>query len=179
MTRFAPLWQQANAYPASLDRSFIGAAFPGGAAYGAAVTTVPSTMQVQAAPGTVVVPLQAGQGSALCRWDAVADGTVTLAAAPGSGTSRIDLVIVQVRDNALDAGPNNDFIVTNVTGTAAATPTVPTVPANAYALAQVLVPGAVANLNTATVTDRRGILAGPLGFVKSGWGMVHTPLPGE
>ena len=40
---------------------------------------------------------------------------------PASGQSRLDLIVVQVRDNAIDAGANNDFIVTNVTGVAATT----------------------------------------------------------
>ena len=69
-------------------------------------------MNVIAAPGAVVVPLQSGQGCALCRWDGNADGTVTLSTpAPPSGSTRIDLVIVQVRDNAIDSGGNNDGIV--------------------------------------------------------------------
>jgi hypothetical protein len=113
-------------------------------------------MNVSIAPGTVAVPLQAGQGAALCRWDAAE--VVTLAAAPPSGQSRIDLVIAQVRDNALDAGGNNDFIFASVTGTpASANPAVPTTPPNALVLYQVLVPGAVANLNTATLTDVRSL----------------------
>jgi hypothetical protein len=161
MTRYAPLWQQAGSYAATLDRSLIGALWPGGGASGGAVTASATTMQVTAAPGVVAVPLQSGQGSALCRWDA--NEVPTLPAAPPSGQSRIDLVIVQVRDNALDAGANNDFIVTTVTGTAAASnPAVPATPTNAAALASVLVPGAVANLSTATLTDlRRPVLSQP------------------
>jgi hypothetical protein len=95
---------------------------------------------------------------------------VTLPAAPPSGQSRVDLVIAQVRDHALDAGANNDFIVTSVTGVpAASNPGVPALPTNALAIAQVLVPGAVANLNTATVTDvRPGVLTVPpvLGYTE-------------
>jgi hypothetical protein len=133
------------------------------------VTAVANTMTVQAAPGTVAVPLQSGAGCALCRWDA--NETPTIATAPPTGNSRIDLVIVQVRDNALDAGANNDFIVTTVTGTpAASNPAVPAVPTNALALAQVLVPGAAANLNGATITDRRTPLGMGLGYVASAVG---------
>jgi hypothetical protein len=109
-------------------------------------------MTVSVAPGQAAVPMQAGQGSALCWWDAAE--VVTLAAAPASGQSRIDRIVAQVRDNALDSGGNNDFLITNVTGTAATTGSqvAPAVPTNAYALANVLVPGNVTNLNTATVT---------------------------
>jgi hypothetical protein len=155
MTRFAPLWQQAGSYSASVDRALMGALWPTGGAVGGVVTAVASTMQVQIAPGTVAVPLQAGQSTALCRWDA--NEFVTLTAAPSSGQSRIDVIIAQVRDNALDAGANNDFIFSAVTGTPATTGSqvAPAVPTNAAAVAQVTVPGAVANLSTATFTDRR------------------------
>jgi hypothetical protein len=160
MTRYAPLWQQAGSYAATLDRSLLAALWPSGGATGGVVTASATTMQVTAAPGTVAVPLQSGQGVALCRWDA--NEVPTLAAAPPSGQSRIDLVIVQVRDNALDAGANNDFIITNVTGVpAASAPATPATPTNAAVLAQVLVPGAVANLSTATVADRRGYPLNP------------------
>jgi hypothetical protein len=63
---------------------------------------------------------------------------------------------VQVRDNALDSGGNNDFIFSAVTGTpAASNPAVPATPTNALVMYRILVPGGVANLNTATLTDRR------------------------
>jgi hypothetical protein len=156
MTRYAPLWQQAGSYAASLDRMLMSTLWPSGGASGAPAAAVANTMTVSVPPGTLVVPLQAGQGAALCRWDAAE--VVTIAAAPASGNSRIDLVIAQVRDNALDAGGNNDFIFTNVTGTpAASNPAVPATPTNALVVCQVLVPGAVANLNTATLTDRRPV----------------------
>jgi hypothetical protein len=161
VTRYSPLWQQANSYAASLDRALISLLTPAGAgSTGGAVTVVSGTMNVSVAPGTAIVALQAGQGAALCRWDAAE--VVTLAAAPPSGQSRVDLIVAQVRDNALDAGGNNDFIFTAVTGTpAASNPATPAVPTNAYPMAQVLVPGAAANLNTATITDRRIPLGPP------------------
>ena len=169
MTRFAPLWQQAGSFPAGLDRQLLGALWPfGGQGTGVAVTTVLNTMNVSISPGAVAVPLQAGQGAALCRWDAAE--VVTLAAAPASGNSRLDLIICQVRDNALDAGPNNDFIFSAVTGTpSTGFPSIPVTPANAYALAYVLVSGAVANLNTASIqrfggnlAPAKGVLANPM-----------------
>jgi hypothetical protein len=161
MARYQPLWQQAGSYAATRDRSLIAALWPQGGATGGVVSAVANTMTVSAAPGTLAVPLQSGQGCALCVWDA--NEVVTIATAPPSGQSRIDLVIVQVRDNALDAGANNDFVMAVVAGTpAASNPAVPATPTNAAVLARVLIPGAVANLNTATVTDMRpGALAVP------------------
>jgi hypothetical protein len=185
MTRFAPLWTQAGTYPAQADRALLGALWPGGGGAGAAPAPVNNTMDVSIPPGWLGVPLVSGQGSTLCRWDA--PETVTLAAAPPSGQSRWDAIVCQVRDPDLDAGPNNDFIFSVVTGTPAARATrpgelpadddvspeqqaaaIPATPANAALVALVLVPGAVANLNSVTFFDRR-----PLGhcevYVKNGY----------
>ena len=166
MTRYAPLWQQAGSYPSQLDRYLMGALWPIGGKSAGAVTAVNNTMNVSIAPGNVAVPLQAGQGAALCHWDAAE--VVTLAAAPGAGTSRIDLIVCQVRDAALDGGGNNDFVFAAVTGVPAASPGVPAVPTNALAVATVTVPATVANLNTAViapmcgnVTPAHGVLAFP------------------
>lgn len=154
MTRYQPLWQQAGSYTATLDRALLLHQAPYGEASGLAPSAVANTMQIQVPAGRVIVPLTSGQGGALCRWDQTE--TVTLAAAPPSGQSRIDRVVCQVRDNALDAGGNNDFIFAAVAGVPAATnPAAPAVPANAFLMCDVTVPGAAANLNTATITDRR------------------------
>jgi hypothetical protein len=160
MTRYAPLWQQGGSYAASTDRGLMSTLWPSGGVTGGAVSAVTNTMTVSVAPGVVAVPLQAGQGVALCRWDA-AEVPPALAAAPPSGQSRIDVIVAQVRDNALDAGGNNDFVFAVVTGTPATTGSqvAPATPTNAYAMAQVLVGPGVANLNAATITDKRGGLA--------------------
>ena len=189
MARLTPLWQQALTYPARLDRQLLGAVWPGGGVIGGAVTAVANTMGVSVAPGTAAVPLAAGNGGALCTWDA--PEPVTLAAAPGSGTSRIDLIVVQVRDPDLDAGANGDFIVTAVKGIAAAfdagakdeasafAGAPPAVPANALAICQVLVPGAAANLNTATISQRAQRLGTDPAWITlaliNGWTVNDTP----
>jgi hypothetical protein len=99
------------------------------------------------------VPTQNNTGSTLSTTDATE--TVTLAAAPGSGSNRYDLIICQPRGNDLDGGANNDFQFQSVTGTAATTPTVPAVPAGALALAQVYVPGGSASVTAGNITDLR------------------------
>jgi len=153
MTRYAPLWQQNSTYPAATDRGLLGTLWPSSGSTGAAVSVVSGTMNVSIAVGTAAVAMGANL-TQLCRWD-VAE-VVTLAAAPPSGNSRIDLIILQVRDAAVDGGGNNDFLFQAIAGTpATSNPATPAVPTNAYALAQVLVPGAAANLNGATLTDRR------------------------
>jgi hypothetical protein len=156
MTRYAPLWQQAGTYPAGTDRGLLGALWPASGSTGGAATTIANTMQVSVAPGTAAVALgTAGALTQLCRWDAAE--VVTLVAAPPAGSSRIDLVVLQVRDNTLDSGGNNDFIFQAIAG-AGGTPgpgAVPAVPNNAYPVAQLTVPGGAANLNGVTVVDRR------------------------
>ena len=159
MARHAPLWQQANQYPASEDRSLLAALWPAGGVSGGVVTASHTDMTCSVAAGTAAVPLAPGQGAALCRWDAAEVPTPNHSPAPGAGTSRVDLIVVQVRDANIDAGANNDFILTTVKGTALASPVAPAVPANALAIASVTVPGGAANLSGATVTPRSGPLA--------------------
>jgi hypothetical protein len=158
MARSLPLWQQSGTYPARLDRQLMAALWPNGGATGGTATVQNNTMSVSVAAGLAAVTLAAPNGAALCVWDA--PEVVTLAAAPGSGTSRIDLIVAQVRDAAIDAGANNDFVIQAVTGVASASPVAPNVPANAKALWSVTVPGAAANLNTAVLADLR---TAPLG----------------
>jgi hypothetical protein len=154
MARYAPLWQQAGSYPANIDRQLINALWPAGGCRGGVVTVVNNTMNLSIAPGKVAVPLQSGQGSALCVWDA--NEAVTLAAAPPSGQQRIDVLCVMVRDNQIDGGANNDWVMAVVTGVpAASNPVTPATPANAMALYRIIVVGGAANLNGAGLIDVR------------------------
>ena len=154
MTRFTPLWQQAGSYPANYDRALLAALWPVPGAIGAKAAAVSNTMNVSIPPGTLAVPLQSGQHTALCRWDAAE--VVTSPAAPAAGNSRIDIVVAQVRDPQLDAGVNNDFIFLVVAGTpTTGTPVQPATPTNAALVCSYTVPGGSANLNGVTVTDMR------------------------
>ena len=156
MTRYTPLWEQQGSYAASVDRRLMGGLWPAAACTGCAVS-VSSGMTVNVAAGTVAVPTANNTGTVVCASDAVEP--VTLAAAPGSGSNRYDLIICQARGNDLDGGANNDFLFTTVTGTAAASPSVPAVPSNAVALAQVYIPGGSASVTAGNITDVR-----PLGL---------------
>jgi hypothetical protein len=158
MTRYTPQWLQQGSYAASVDRRLLAAIWPAAVSNGCAVT-VASGMTVNVAAGQVAVPTQNSTGSSLCSSDAVEQ--VTLAAAPGSGTNRYDLVVCQPRGNDLDGGTNNDFVFTTVTGVAAATPTVPAVPAGQVALAQIYVPGGSAAVAAGNITDVRPHGLGP------------------
>lgn len=157
------MWQQGGTYPANYDRALINTLWPAGGGQGAAAAAVGNTMNISIPPGTIAVPLQSGQNTALCRWDAAE--VVSSTAAPASGSSRIDMVICQVRDPLLDGGGNNDFVFLVLAGTVA-TPgpgAAPTVPANAAPVCQYTVAGGSANLNGVTIVDaRRGLGTTPV-----------------
>jgi hypothetical protein len=160
MTRYAPLWQQEGSFNATQDRQVLGSIWPNGGLTGGALTLSPTTMVVTIAPGTCAVPVGAGQGVELCYWDA--NETVTLTNGPAAGNTRIDLITVQVRDDALDAGGQNNFVMSFVTGTpSTGTPAVPAAPARAFGIATVTVPASVTNLNTATWAGTTVALSSP------------------
>ena len=131
-------------------------------------------MVVAISPGTALVALSNASGqTVLCTWDAT-ENTPPLANAPASG-SRIDLIVLQVRDQVLDgtgAGGNNDFIFQSVTGTpSTGVPVVPPTPTNAIALAQVTIPANVPNLNGVSFVDVRP-MGGPLALAGPKWPAV-------
>ena len=177
MTRSA-LWQQLVTYPASLDRQLIASKWPTPCVVTGMAITVGTGRVVNIAPGSAAVALGAGAGSALAYSDAIE--TATFAAAPGSGSSRIDLLTVQIQDNAIDAGGINGFAFAVVAGTASATPVPPAVPARALAIAQVLSVGGQANLAQSNITsinqfDTGHIIPAPLtnGWVLGGNGCSY------
>jgi len=160
MTRYTPLWEQAGSYAASQDRMLLRAIFAGNTASNAGDyingmrVSVASGMTVNVAPGTAVVHVVSPVGSIVCVSDAVEQ--VTLAPAPPSGQSRWDGIIAQARGNDFDGGSNNDFVMTVVQGTpAASNPAFPAVPSQAALLAWVNVPGGAASLVAANITEAR------------------------
>jgi hypothetical protein len=174
------MYVQDGSYAASQDRRLLAALWPAAASTGCAVT-VASGMTLNVAPGSVAVPSQNNTGSTLCVSDAVEQ--VIIGAAPGSGTSRIDLVICRPRDNDLDGSSNTDFIFDVVAGVPAASPAVPATPAGTVALYRVTVPGGAASIVAGNLTDVRpsGLaIPGPLpassprGRVSSAWNPAQT-----
>jgi hypothetical protein len=98
--------------------------------------------------------------------------TLTIATAPSSNT-RIDLVCLTVRDAAY-AGASNDCILQVVTGTAAASPVAPTLPASSLSLATVLVGTSVSTITNANITDTRAFAA--LRMAASGGGSSYSDI---
>lgn len=110
---------------------------------------------VAAGWGNIVGTTQSNMGSYQFYNDATATATITTA---DPTNPRIDLICITVRD-AYYTGVNNDVIINVVAGTPAGSPTVPTLPANSYALAQVAVAANATQILNANITDLRQVVA--------------------
>lgn len=163
MTLHAPLWEQNDSYPAALDRTLIDVLFATGG--GVVLSTdlavtqrgAGANMSVDVSAGKIVIPGTdiSDQGKYLCWSDAVTN--VVIATAPGTGLSRIDLVVAKVRDADAIGGSNNDWVIQAVTGTAATTGTqvAPAAPASSVTLAAVAVGPNVTSIVTGNLSDTR------------------------
>jgi hypothetical protein len=94
------------------------------------------------------------QGVYYCYND-YSSGQVNLAiAAANASNPRLDVVIAEVQDAAYSGG-SNDWALAVVTGTAASSPTVPSLPASCIVLAYVWVPANATNIVSADILDCR------------------------
>jgi hypothetical protein len=125
---------------------------------------------VSIAAGKFAVALGGNNASALCISDAAA--TASFAAAPGSGSSRIDLLVLTVHDPTIDAGSTNGFTFDIVLGTASSSPVPPATPADAAVLAQVTSVGGQANLAQSNIVMGAGQVPYALGVT-----VTATSLP--
>lgn len=83
------------------------------------------------------------------------DATLSVAISASDPTNpRKDLIVAKIRD-AQFSGASNDFSIVVVTGTAAASPADPTIPANAVVLARVTVAAAATTITSGVITDLR------------------------
>jgi len=88
-------------------------------------------------------------------YDVLNDATATVAIASADATNpRIDVVYVAIND-AFYTGSTNSAALVVATGTPAVSPTVPTIPANSMALAQVRVNANATSILNANITDVR------------------------
>lgn len=154
-----PLYLQGGSYSANAFRTLVDAAMKEGVVdpgdYKVTRRAVGANMSVDVAPGTVVLnaDITAFQGKYMCRNTTTVNRAVT--AAPSSGNSRIDIVVVQVRDAQLDGGLNNDQVINVIAGTPSSSPTIPATPVNATKLAQVLVTDTTTTIQNTAITDTR------------------------
>lgn len=107
--------------------------------------------------------------------------SVNLAISAADATNpRIDLVVLKLEDSTYSGAIDAASLVV-VTGTAAASPSEPSAPANSLVLARVDVDANETTILTADLTDRRGNLATTLGGVRPVTSSTRpgSPRPGE
>jgi hypothetical protein len=164
-----PAYQQANTYPARLDRLALASMMtpaPGGGSLaprggvqptpansGLGVTQrVTPAMFVTVGAGTAYVPASSATGGlyAVCN-DAAYDVAIATAHAT---LGRKDLVVARVYD-AEYSGAANNWALEAVTGTPAGSPVVPSTPAGALLLAVIQVNAATTTIVNGNITDSR------------------------
>lgn len=164
MTIYTPNWMQGGSYAAHIDR-WNGAAelWDEGVLDPLSLKVTQrgagANISVDVAAGDAVVTGddQARQGNYRVVTDAVVN--VTLAAVPGSN-SRYDIIILQINDPDAGGAAGSNAVITKVTGTAAASPTVPATPNSAILLATVgPITSATSSITNSIIVDSR-ILAG-------------------
>jgi hypothetical protein len=138
---------------ADIDSTTFGPQTMGGVLAGGigdlAVVTV-SGMNINASPGTAIVPNSSGSGQ--YRVFNPTAATLTVPTAPVSPNSRIDLICVTVVDNGNSTSYSEVQLVTGTPGTS---PSAPSLPTNSIPLAQVLVGSGVSTINQSNITDTR------------------------
>ena len=155
--RTPPSWLQNGSHPAENDRLSMQALYATTGIIGTSSLAVTQNgtpnMSVNSATGWAAIlgTYQSNMGV----YTAYNDATVNAAIATANPTlARIDLVCLTVSDSFY-TGSTNTVAVNVVTGTAAASPTVPATPTNSIALAQVAVGAGVTSIVTANITDSR------------------------
>jgi len=132
--------------PSSEPFSVLGGRRVNGAGLAASVGTGPDSVTVAAGGGIVYDSTYAAGGG----WEfaLAASKTVNLAARPGSGLSRIDLVIARIYDPDSSVGAVRELKIEVVAGTASASPAAPALPALSLELARLTVPNVAAVSST-------------------------------
>jgi len=111
------------------------------------------------------------QGAYRCYNDATVNKSITAAHAT---LPRKDLIVAQVQDDIHDASGFNRWIISVVDGTAAASPSDPTIPASSMKLARVNVAAADTAITNAEIDDLR-ITVGPAPIARPALSaIVHT-----
>ncbi len=157
MTLNDPLFMQNLTYTASEDRGIVevlagvGVLADGDLKVSQRAAGV--NMSVDVAAGTVVIEnAVASRGRYLCKSTAVTN--LAIAASPGVGASRIDIVVATVTDTEY-GDPSDAWVLQVITGTAGPSPTAPATPAGSLLLANIAVGTSVSSISNANITDVR------------------------
>jgi microcystin-dependent protein len=155
-----PLWLQGGTYPARLDRFSLAKMFDEGVMKPSHCKVTQraagANFSVDVAIGEFVIQGddQTNQGNYLGRITAVENAAI--AAAPGSN-SRYDLVTLRVNDPNAGGNTGNTVTVVVITGTASASPVVPSLPASSLPLAVVgPIATATASITNSLINDSFG-----------------------
>jgi hypothetical protein len=153
--RTPPSWLQFGSHTAENDRLTQQAAYSSTGVLGnsMAVTAQGSpNMTVNVGSGWCAILSSYSQAGVYVGYN---DAAVTLTiAASDASNPRIDLIVATVNDQAY-AGVTNNITYQVVTGTPAASPTVPSTPTNSIALAQIAVGAGVTSITSANITELR------------------------
>lgn len=163
MSFLTPSWMDAaSGYSGSDDRRMLSAALQPGVVDAASLAVTQraagANLSVDVAAGTAFAPQ--GQGTEALKRGWVCTSTavenLAISAAPGvGGQSRKDLVVVQVRDDTVDAGGFNDWYLRVVQGTAGTPGAAPATPDHAYVLAVVTLTNGDTSVTTSNISDSR------------------------
>lgn len=110
------------------------------------------SVNVAAGRGLVDGTESSSQGMYFCQ--SLTTTNVVISASNATNPRR-DLVVGRIRDNEYATGPTSAFSLEVITGTPAASPSDPTVPANCLVIARVLVGATVTTILNANITDLR------------------------
>ena len=155
--RTPPSWLQNGSHPAENDRLSTQALYATTGIIGTSSLAVTQNgtpnMSVNIAAGWAAIlgTSTSTQGVYVAYNDAATNTAITTAP---SVNSRIDLVCLTVSDSYY-SGVTNAVAINVVAGTVAASPVVPSTPANSIALAQIAVGTNVTSIVTANITDLR------------------------
>lgn len=176
---------QAGSYTAAMDRRMLLSLFDGRAGVIPRTATFTdlkvsqrgagANMSVDVAEGScVVLGTEATyQGAYYCEEQGVLNVVITAANATNP---RRDLIVARIRD-AEYSGATNTFAIEVTTGTAAASPADPTVPANCVVLARVAVAANATSITNANITDLRAGYAAVTGSAVIG-NQIKVAAPG-
>ena len=173
--RTPPSFLAAGSHPAEDVRRMLHALFGsrgGIVAAGDLAVTQNGTpnMSVNVADGRLVLPGSEAtyQGVYVCE----NRGTTNVAIAAADSTNpRRDLIVARVRD-AEYSGATNSFAIEVVTGTPAASPVDPAVPANSWVLARVQVAAGATTITNGVITDLRTVNTSQFGRAAALGGLV-------
>ena len=160
-----PIFQQNREYSARVTRQFLdligteGVIDPGDLEVAERSAGAAMSVDVAAGRAFIAGDDQAFQGSYLVANEAVVNLPIETA---DPADSRIDRVVLQVRDPNAGGPAGDDVVLVVLTGTPGAAPVAPTTPDSAISLATVQVSPAAVSIVNADITDTRPSTANPL-----------------